>query len=59
MGNPTAPLSRDQREGHGDPTQSNQSVRKGTYRQVGSAVPLSDKAISPNSKSGSPSGGQV
>ena len=45
-------------EGHGDSDQSGQSIKKGTYEQVGSAVPLSQGATSPNAKTGTSSGGE-
>lgn len=54
----TAKLSTDKREGHGDPSQSSESVKKGKYLQVGSAAPLTHEGISPNRKSGSSSGGE-
>jgi hypothetical protein len=50
-------LDRGTREGHGENSKA-PSVRKGTYMQVGTTVELSTKAISPNQKSGSSSGGE-
>ena len=52
MAKETAKLSRDHREGHGDPTQKGESVKKGTYYQVGTSAPLSDSPISINKKTG-------
>lgn len=47
-------------EGHDDPGQNMwPTVKKGTFLGVGTAMPLSNKAISPNVKSGSPSGGEA
>lgn len=53
-----AALDRSKKEGHGDTAQSGLSVKKGTFLQVGSAVELSQSAISPNRKSGTSSGGE-
>jgi hypothetical protein len=44
-------------EGHGDDSKA-PSVKKGTFEQVGSVIPLQAKAISPNVKSGNSSGGE-
>jgi hypothetical protein len=44
-------------EGHGDDTKA-PSLKKGTFEQVGSVIPLQSKPISPNVKSGNPSGGE-
>lgn len=47
-------------EGHDDSgTKEFPSVKKGSFVAVGTAVPLSQTAISPNRKSGSPSGGEA
>ena len=59
MAKETAKLSTDKFEGHGDPSQSSESVKKGKFMQVGSAAPLSHDGISPNRKTGSPSGGEA
>lgn len=44
-------------EGHGEDSKA-PSVKKGTFIQVGSVIPLQSKAISANVKSGNPSGGE-
>jgi hypothetical protein len=44
-------------EGHGDGSTA-PSVRKGTFQQVGSVVPLAARAISPNVKNSTSSGGE-
>lgn len=46
------------KEGHGESSRA-PAVRKGTYQQVGTVVELSQRAISPNVKSGSGSGGET
>lgn len=44
-------------EGHGDDSKA-PSVRKGSFEQVGSVIPLKESATSPNRKSGTSSGGE-
>lgn len=44
-------------EGHGESSKA-PMVKKGTYMQVGTVVDISTKAISPNTKSGTSSGGE-
>ena len=44
-------------EGHGDDSKA-PSVKKGTFEQVGSVIPLMAKGISPNEKKGTSSGGE-
>ncbi len=44
-------------EGHGEPSNA-PPLRKGKFHQVGTVVPLSKQATSPNQKSGSSSGGE-
>ena len=44
-------------EGHGDDTQhADKAVKKGTFMQVGTCVPLAKEAYSPNRKSGTANG---
>jgi hypothetical protein len=45
-------------EGHGEDSKA-PSVKKGTFMQVGTVIPLQTKAYSPNSKNGSASGDEV
>lgn len=49
-------VDRSEKEGH-SADNSHASLSKGTYMPVGTNTPLSKTAISPNVKSGSPSGG--
>lgn len=44
-------------EGHGENSEA-PSVKKGTVIQVGTYIPMQTKAMSPNVKSGNPSGGE-
>jgi hypothetical protein len=44
-------------EGHGESSVA-PSIKKGVFQQVGTVIPLQAKAISPNVKSGNPSGGE-
>jgi hypothetical protein len=44
-------------EGHGDSSVA-PSIKKGTFLQVGSVVPMQTRPISPNAKTGNPSGGE-
>lgn len=46
-----------QMEGHGDDSKA-PSPKKGTFEQVGSVIPLQAKAISPNVKNSTSSGGE-
>jgi len=47
-------------EGHDDTSVKEfPAVKMGTFQGVGSATPLSNTAISPNRKTGSPSGGEA
>jgi hypothetical protein len=45
-------------EGHGENSHA-PSIKKGTYMQVGTVVDMQSKAISPNVKAGSSSGGEA
>lgn len=51
-------LDRGVREGHGESSKP-PAVRKGSLQMVGTTVELSQKAISPNQKTGSGSGGET
>jgi hypothetical protein len=44
-------------EGHGEDSKA-PSIKKGTFLQVGTVIPMSSKGISPNVKEGNPSGGE-
>lgn len=49
----------ERREGHGDTSAiTNTSIRKGTFMQVGTVIPLNHKPISTDLKSGHEGGGE-
>jgi hypothetical protein len=50
--------SGERREGHGDTSTLNTSVRKGTFMQVGTVIPLNHKPVSTDMKSGHEGGGE-
>jgi hypothetical protein len=47
----------EQYEGHGESSVA-PSVKKGTFEQVGTFIPMASKAISPNVKTSTSSGGE-